>query len=90
PDDPVRRCPDIAKARRLLGWSPRVGLDAGLRRTLAAMAAEMCSGFPDSEAAPPCAAEPLRAARAAGRCNTDQNGRVASVSPGAQDAGLSQ
>jgi nucleoside-diphosphate-sugar epimerase len=34
-DDPTRRCPDIARARRLLGWEPRVGLDAGLRRTIA-------------------------------------------------------
>ncbi len=33
-DDPTRRCPDIAKARRLLGWSPQVGLEEGLRRTL--------------------------------------------------------
>jgi nucleoside-diphosphate-sugar epimerase len=31
-DDPTRRCPDIAKARRLLGWEPAVGLDEGLRR----------------------------------------------------------
>jgi UDP-glucuronate decarboxylase len=52
PDDPVRRCPDIAKARRLLDWSPRVGLDAGLRLTLAAMAAEICS---PSRATSPCA-----------------------------------
>ena len=24
-DDPVRRCPDIAKARAVLGWRPEVG-----------------------------------------------------------------
>jgi len=30
---------DVAKARRLLGWSPQVGLDEGLRRTWAAVAA---------------------------------------------------
>jgi len=32
-DDPRRRCTDIAKARDLLGWSPRVGLDDGLDLT---------------------------------------------------------
>jgi len=34
PDDPGRRCPDITKARRLLGWEPRVALEDGLRRTI--------------------------------------------------------
>jgi UDP-glucuronate decarboxylase len=33
-DDPVRRCPDISRARALLGWSPTVSLDDGLRRTI--------------------------------------------------------
>jgi dTDP-glucose 4,6-dehydratase len=33
-DDPKRRCPDISKARRLLGWEPKVGLDEGLRMTI--------------------------------------------------------
>ena len=33
PDDPARRCPDISRARALLGWSPTVVLDQGLRRT---------------------------------------------------------
>lgn len=33
-DDPQRRKPDIAKARRLLGWQPEVGLEDGLRRTM--------------------------------------------------------
>jgi UDP-glucuronate decarboxylase len=33
-DDPQRRKPDIAWARELLGWEPRVDLDAGLRRTI--------------------------------------------------------
>jgi dTDP-glucose 4,6-dehydratase len=32
-DDPKQRCPDIAKARRLLSWEPRVGLEEGLRVT---------------------------------------------------------
>jgi dTDP-glucose 4,6-dehydratase len=33
-DDPKVRQPDISKAKRLLGWEPRVTLDEGLRRTL--------------------------------------------------------
>ena len=33
-DDPKRRCPDITKAKRLLGWEPRVGLEEGLERTI--------------------------------------------------------
>jgi UDP-glucuronate decarboxylase len=33
-DNPTRRCPVIAKARDDLGYSPRVGLDEGLRRSL--------------------------------------------------------
>jgi dTDP-glucose 4,6-dehydratase len=33
-DDPRQRRPDIAKARELLGWEPRVPLEEGLRRTI--------------------------------------------------------
>ena len=33
-DDPRRRQPDIAKARRLLGWEPTVSLEEGLSRTI--------------------------------------------------------
>jgi dTDP-glucose 4,6-dehydratase len=32
-DDPRQRKPDIGKARRLLGWEPKVPLDEGLRLT---------------------------------------------------------
>lgn len=32
--DIQRRIPDVSKARRLLGWQPRVGLDEGLRRVI--------------------------------------------------------
>ena len=35
-DDPKQRCPDISKARRLLGWEPKVNLEEGLRLTLEA------------------------------------------------------
>jgi UDP-glucuronate decarboxylase len=33
-DDPRQRRPDIARARELLGWEPRVGLDEGLHATV--------------------------------------------------------
>lgn len=35
-DDPVRRCPDIGKARRLLGWTPETRLAEGLNAMLLA------------------------------------------------------
>src|SRR5437762_12227746 len=33
-DDPKVRQPDITRARKLLGWEPRIGLEDGLRRTI--------------------------------------------------------
>jgi dTDP-glucose 4,6-dehydratase len=33
-DDPKQRCPDISKAKRLLGWEPKVPLEEGLKLTL--------------------------------------------------------
>src|SRR5882757_6181812 len=33
-DDPKQRCPDISKARRLLGWEPKVNLEEGLLLTI--------------------------------------------------------
>lgn len=33
-DNPLRRCPDIGKARAELGYRPRITLDEGLRRAL--------------------------------------------------------
>ena len=33
-DDPKQRQPDISKARDLLGWEPKIGLEAGLRLAL--------------------------------------------------------
>ncbi|UFP95982.1 UDP-glucuronic acid decarboxylase family protein [Gloeobacter morelensis] len=34
-DDPRQRCPDIGRARRILGWQPTVALGEGLARTAA-------------------------------------------------------
>ena len=34
-DDPVRRQPDITRARAILGWEPTVPLPEGLERTIA-------------------------------------------------------
>jgi dTDP-glucose 4,6-dehydratase len=33
-DDPIQRQPDISKARRLLGWEPKVDLETGLKLSL--------------------------------------------------------
>ncbi|HEU0120010.1 MAG TPA: UDP-glucuronic acid decarboxylase family protein [Bryobacteraceae bacterium] len=34
-DDPKRRKPDISKAKRVLGWEPRISLEEGLKPTIA-------------------------------------------------------
>ncbi|MFW9783770.1 MAG: GDP-mannose 4,6-dehydratase, partial [Candidatus Heimdallarchaeota archaeon] len=34
-DDPVRRCPDISKAKKLLDWEPTTPLREGLEKTIA-------------------------------------------------------
>ena len=33
-DDPKQRCPDISKAKKLLGWEPKIDLETGLRTSL--------------------------------------------------------
>jgi len=33
-DDPRRRCPDIGRAKRLVGWKPKISLEQGLVRTI--------------------------------------------------------
>jgi UDP-glucuronate decarboxylase len=40
-DDPRRRRPDIARARQLLGWSPKTTLESGLKATIAWFAHEI-------------------------------------------------
>ena len=36
-DDPQRRCPDIAKAKEILEWEPKVKPEEGLKRTIASL-----------------------------------------------------
>jgi dTDP-glucose 4,6-dehydratase len=33
-DDPKQRCPDISKAKHLLGWEPKINLRTGLQMSL--------------------------------------------------------
>ncbi len=33
-DDPRQRCPDISKAKQVLGWEPKVDIEEGLARTI--------------------------------------------------------
>jgi UDP-glucuronate decarboxylase len=32
-DDPVRRCPDIRLAKKILKWRPRISLEEGIEKT---------------------------------------------------------
>jgi UDP-glucuronate decarboxylase len=43
-DDPARRRPDIARAKRLLGWQPTSRLDDGLPRTIAFFRERLAAG----------------------------------------------
>ena len=43
-DDPVRRQPDIGRARALLKWEPAVPLEEGLRQTVDYFAARLAAG----------------------------------------------
>ena len=45
-DDPRRRKPDISRAMDLLGWTPKIGLDCGLRATIAAFEQEHAAAIP--------------------------------------------
>jgi dTDP-glucose 4,6-dehydratase len=33
-DDPKVRQPDIARAKKVLGWEPRVGFEEGIKKTI--------------------------------------------------------
>lgn len=43
-DDPKVRCPDITKARKFLGWEPKVGLEEGLKETIDYFRRSICGG----------------------------------------------
>lgn len=51
-DDPKRRCPDISKAKSLLGWEPRVVLREGLAETIRYFDHLLSSGTVDILAKP--------------------------------------
>ena len=34
-DDPIRRCPDIRKAKEILNWEPKTSLEDCLKKTIA-------------------------------------------------------
>lgn len=52
PDDPTRRCPDISRAKALLGWEPRVPLANGLQRTITYFRNVMYAAARDSTDSP--------------------------------------
>jgi UDP-glucuronate decarboxylase len=33
-DDPMQRCPDISRAKKVLGWEPSIKLEQGLKPTI--------------------------------------------------------
>ena len=33
-DDPKQRCPDITKAKKMLGWEPKIGFEKGINKTI--------------------------------------------------------
>ena len=51
-DDPKQRCPDITKAKKLLGWEPRVSLDEGLKKTIEYFASLDLSKYREPTPAP--------------------------------------
>ncbi len=65
-DDPVRRLPDISRARAVLGWSPQIDLEQGLLRTIdyfrKRLGPAAQNGRQPAAPAAPAPARPLRVA----------------------------
>jgi UDP-glucuronate decarboxylase len=51
-DDPVKRCPDISRAKRLLNWEPRIKLREGLEKTIVYFDELLSRGNPAIATAP--------------------------------------
>ena len=47
-DCPKRRCPEISRAKEVLGWEPRIPAREGLKRTLEWFAGRSSSPEPSS------------------------------------------
>jgi UDP-glucuronate decarboxylase len=60
-DDPRQRRPDIARARRLLDWQPKVGLHEGLLRTIAYFEDSLITRRPEPITTAFCVPQPLAA-----------------------------
>ena len=43
-DDPLQRQPNITKAREILGWEPKVPIEAGLAKTIAYFESQLKAG----------------------------------------------
>lgn len=56
-DDPKVRQPDITRARKMLGWEPRVGLRDGVSRTIEYFRAVMRANTQGAAPAPPVASQ---------------------------------
>jgi len=41
-DDPTQRCPNITKARELLGWAPQYDLRSGLEKSIPYFRRKLC------------------------------------------------
>ncbi|HEV8014152.1 MAG TPA: UDP-glucuronic acid decarboxylase family protein [Stellaceae bacterium] len=51
-DDPTQRCPDIGRAKSLLGWEPKVPLETGLKKTIEYFDRLLGSNLPETAARP--------------------------------------